>query len=582
MAGSTSQGGIEPMLTTLRYHLSTLKGRLVLGAAAMLSLIGAATWIGYATVETVSQVIAERLDAVRISTAIGTELETLILRQIAAAEDYLANGDSESAALFASLGRMAHHTTGEFKQLADLTTPEQAQIVAVEELHARMEVDFALAHALRDLGRTDEAETHVDSASLVIRNVQAAIRNIGAEQTEKMAAASAELGKLGRDRQRILLAVLTLALGLGGWGMFAAIRGIDIPLKQLMSAARRLGKGDLRVQLDENKLLREFAALGAAFNTMAAQLRTLVQETAAIAEQVSTSAFDLSSISEEVAASSGEVATAMVEITGGAESQSHGLRSTLCALEAMGKRTQGIALASGEVSTLSDQIDAVACDSGEQVAQALTMLLEIRGVVQASEGEVRDLERASSQIDRFVETISGIARQTNLLALNAAIEAARAGEHGRGFAVVAEEVRKLADGSAGAAREVAQVVEDIRSQVTRMVGTMERGSHRVAGVEEVSKAAGDSLSDIRRSIEDIRRAAGRVAETVASNQDALQQVEEGLAGVSGTAEAHAASAQQVAAAAEEQSAATEELSGASQELLLAAERMKQLISGLKA
>jgi methyl-accepting chemotaxis protein len=248
----------------------------------------------------------------------------------------------------------------------------------------------------------------------------------------------------------------------------------------------------------------------------------------------------------------------------------------------MGKRTQGIALASGEVSTLSDQIDAVACDSGEQVAQALTMLLEIRGVVQASEGEVRDLERASSQIDRFVETISGIARQTNLLALNAAIEAARAGEHGRGFAVVAEEVRKLADGSAGAAREVAQVVEDIRCQVTRMVGTMERGSQRVAGVEEVSKAAGDSLSDIRRSIEDIRRAAGRVAETVASNQDALQQVEEGLAGVSGTAEAHAASAQQVAAAAEEQSAATEELSGASQELLLAAERMKQLISGLKA
>jgi methyl-accepting chemotaxis protein len=349
-----------------------------------------------------------------------------------------------------------------------------------------------------------------------------------------------------------------------------------------MGAARQLGEGDLRVRIDDQRLLREFAALAGSFNTMADQLRTLVQETANIAEQVSTSAFDLSSISEEVAASSGEVATAMVEITRGAESQSQGLQTTRCALGAMGKRTQGIAVASGEVSTLSDQIDAVASDSGQQVAEALRMLLEVRGVVQASEVEVRDLERASGQIDRFVETISGIARQTNLLALNAAIEAARAGEHGRGFAVVAEEVRKLADGSAGAAREVAQVVQEIRGQIARMVGTMERGSQRVAGVEEVSKNAGDSLADIRRSIDDIRRAAGRVAETVASNQDALKQVEEGLAGVSETSEAHAASAQQVAAAAEEQSAATEEVSGASQQLLLAAERLKELVKGLKA
>ena len=570
------------MLKALRHHLGTLKGRLVIGAAALLALIGVATWIGYATVETLTDVITDRLEAVRGSTEIGAELESVLLRQIEAGEAYVKEGDPAATQRFATSGREAHEITRRYKQLRDLTAAEQAQVLALEELHARMEVHFALSHALRDLGRMDEAAARVDSASLATRNLQTAIRNISAEQTEKMAAASEELSRMGGDRQALLLAVLTLALGFGGWIMYAAIRGIDLPLRRLIEAAELLGQGDLRVHLDDRKLLREFAALAGAFNTMAAQLRTLVAETAAIAEQVSASAFDLSSISEEVAASSGEVATAMVEITRGAESQSHGLQTTRCALEAMGKRTQGIAVASGEVSTLSDQIDAAAADSGEQVTGAMGMLLEIRGVVQASEGEVRDLERASSQIDRFVETISGIARQTNLLALNAAIEAARAGEHGRGFAVVAEEVRKLADGSAGAAREVAQVVQEIRGQITRMVGTMERGSQRVAGVEEVSKSAGDSLSHIRCRIDEIRRAAGRVAETVASNQDALKQVEEGLAGVSGTAEAHAASAQQVAAAAEEQSAATEEVSGASQQMLLAAERMKQLVSGLKA
>lgn len=570
------------MLRALRYHLGTLKARLVVGAAALLTLIGAATWVGYATVDTLTGEITDRLEAVRGSTQIGASLEQVLLSQIQAGEDYVKAGELESARDFATSGRAAHEITRRYKQLRDLTAPEQAQIVALEELHARMEVHFALAHALRDLGRMEAAAARVDSATLTARNLQTAIRNISAEQTEKMAVASEELSRLGGDRQSLLLVMLTLALGFGGWIMYAAIRGIDLPLRRLIDAAERLGEGDLRVHLDEGRLLREFSALAVAFNTMAAQLRTLVAETASIAEQVSASAFDLSSISEEVAASSGEVATAMVEITRGAESQSQGLQATRCALDAMGKRTQGIALASGEVTTLSDQIDGAAADSGERVAGAMGMLLEIRAVVQASEVEVRDLERASSQIDRFVETISGIARQTNLLALNAAIEAARAGEHGRGFAVVAEEVRKLADGSAGAAREVAQVVQEIRGQITRMVGTMERGSQRVAGVEEVSKSAGDSLAHIRRRIDDIRRAAGRVAETVASNQDALRQVEEGLAGVSGTAEAHAASAQQVAAAAEEQSAATEEVSGASQQLLLAAERMKQLVSGLKA
>lgn len=569
------------MIRPLRERLATLKGRLVLGAAALLALIAAATWIGYATVETLTGTITARLEAVRGSTEIGGELEAALLLQIEAAERYIRTGNPEDAAEFARSGGEAHEITGRYKELRDLTAPEQAQIRALEELHARVEADYALAHTLHDEGRAEEAAARVDSAAHASRRLQAAIRAISAEQTEKMAAASLDLERMGGDRQALLLAVLTLALGLGGWIMYAAIRGIDLPLRQLMLAARRLGRGDLGAEIDESRLLREFSALAAAFNAMAARLRTMVTETAAIAEQISNSAVDLSSISEEVAASSGEVAMAMVDITRGAESQSRGLQETRSALAAVGRRTEGIARASGEVGALSDRIDAAAEESGARVAGALSMLLEIRGVVQSSEVEARELERASKRIDGFVESIAGIARQTNLLALNAAIEAARAGEHGRGFAVVAEEVRKLADGSAGAAREVAQVVEEIRCQVRRIVDTMERGSQRVAGVEEVSVAAGDSLADIRRQVDAIRRAAERVAEAVEGNAVALRAAETGLLDVSGTSDAHAASAQQVAAAAEEQSAATEEVSGASQQLLLAARRMKELVSGLR-
>jgi methyl-accepting chemotaxis protein len=271
----------------------------------------------------------------------------------------------------------------------------------------------------------------------------------------------------------------------------------------------------------------------------------------------------------------------MVGIAGGAESQSHGLQATQEALDEMKARTQEISNASRMVATLTQQIYEVATRSRQEVTGALARLVEIRDVVQASANQVTELAQTSLQIDRFVETITGIARQTNLLALNAAIEAARAGEHGRGFAVVAEEVRKLAEGSARAAQEVAQNVGAIRQRIEQVVGTMGRGQEKVADVEHVSKGADAALEQILVAVDGVRSAAGQVEEAVSRNSSAMEGVEAAVAEVSGTSESHAASAEEVSAAAEEQSAATQEMSASSMELLHAAERMRELVSGFQ-
>jgi methyl-accepting chemotaxis protein len=568
------------MVSQIRYHLGTLRGRLALGAGILLALIGAATWIGYATVETLAEITTERFDALRETTRIGSSLEGLIASEIELGQSYLVTGDPAVEARFTVVGRQADDLRSDYKELPDLTPAERQQILTIAALHAEVEVRYALAHAVYDLGRPAEARMMVDSAAPVVKKLETTIRRISAEQAEKLSEAATELRETGQNRQDLLLVVLTLALGFGTWIIHAALRGINQPLGRLIGAARQLGAGDLRVQID-GRMLQEFDSLGNAFNAMAGQLRTLVLETVSIAEQIQASAFDLSGISEEVAASSGEVATAMVEITRGAEGQSEGLQATTHALNEMGRRTHGMKSASREVSQLSSQIHDVASHSKGRVLDAISTLLELRGVVQRSSSEVRELDHASAQINRFVETITAIARQTNLLALNAAIEAARAGEHGRGFAVVAEEVRKLADGSSRAAQEVAQVVQEIHARVNGLVAIMERGSEQVAGVEAVSQSASEALEGILGTISEIRVATERVAETVAGNQEVLYTVEAGLSEVSGTAEAHAASAHQVAAAAEEQSAATEEMSAASAQLLDAADRMKELVSGLK-
>ncbi|HEX6938856.1 MAG TPA: HAMP domain-containing methyl-accepting chemotaxis protein [Longimicrobiales bacterium] len=524
--------------------------------------------------------VSNRIDVLYEGGDLGMRLQASILDQIAVGEHYLVSGRSADAEEFRRLGSLVHELKSRYTRVSGLATAEQMQLARIEDLHARLEVYYALAHALRDLGRQSRAIDVLSGTQGVLQQLKQEIQQLSAGEMTKVLTAATTVRTEAAERQPRLLALLLLIVGTSTVIVIWTVGAIQRPLRRLVMAADQFGSGNLNVQVG-GSMPTEFTVLSGAFSSMAERLRTIVGETVTTAEQISASASDLSSISEQVAASSGEVSTAMVGITSGAEQQVEGLKSVELSLEDIRKRALEATESSERMNELGERIRLLAESRQRDIREALEMLLEIREVVEASGREVHRLDEASEKITDFVETIQGIASQTNLLALNAAIEAARAGEHGRGFAVVADEVRKLADQSARAADEVALTVREIRREIRMVVSTMEKGTAKVVGVERVSKSAETAFDEIIDAVNVVREAAAQVAEVARYNMGAVSTVEETVRTVGATAEMHAASAEQVSAAAQEQSASTEEMSASAVQLLEAAERLKELVSGFK-
>jgi len=215
----------------------------------------------------------------------------------------------------------------------------------------------------------------------------------------------------------------------------------------------------------------------------------------------------------------------------------------------------------------------------------------IKNAVEGAAVKVAELGAKGDQIGAIVETIDDIAEQTNLLALNAAIEAARAGEQGKGFAVVADEVRKLAERSSRATKEIATLIGEVQRGTAEAVEAMQVGAREVeqgadladqstAALGEIKASAGARqviLDDMLGAIDEIERmsaqavaASQSIAGIAGETDQAAARMREGAATVTGAVESIAAVSEENSAAAEEVSAATEEMSAQAEQVVAAA------------
>ncbi|MDR3590740.1 MAG: methyl-accepting chemotaxis protein, partial [Negativicutes bacterium] len=213
--------------------------------------------------------------------------------------------------------------------------------------------------------------------------------------------------------------------------------------------------------------------------------------------------------------------------------------------------------------------------------KAITQMSQNEDTVTSSDPVVSKLGERSIVFCRIEDSIAGIAGQTNLLALNAAIEAARAGEQGRGFAVVAEEVRKLAEQSQDAAKQIASLIGEIQKDTDSAVVAMTEGTKEVRVGSEVVQDAGKTFQDIFAAFNQvtgqIREISGSIEELAGGSQQIVSSVRE----IDSISKEAASQAQTVSAATEEQSATMEEIAASSQSLARMAEELTQAVSRFK-
>jgi methyl-accepting chemotaxis protein len=548
--------------------------------ALLLALVFGIALLGVNSIRSLDQTVDQELALLLESTDLSNGLIASLSAEVRAAEQYLMLPSDKARRRFLAEGDSAYTYQRRYRTLRALTTSDRYIVNKIAANQAELEVGYAKAHALADLGRLDDAQQQAETARAPSDTLLGDVRALALAQTNRSMVRAADIRREAQQRRSLLWLLLSVSLAVGAGTSILTVRWVDLPLRRLVAAADRFGAGDLRrVQL--GRMPTELEQLARAMDSMAARLRGVVVSVVNEASQIGNSATDFSAMSEELAASSGQISTAMVKIASSAEQQVRGMEKADTLLLSLRQIAETNATASARMVELGERIRDLAARHRADVVSAGQTLLDVQEIVATSARQVQELTRLSEPITAFIDLIRQISSQTNLLALNAAIEAARAGEHGRGFAVVAEEVRRLADSSSSAAEEVAKTVQFIRKQVREVAGTMDAGSARVQGVEVVATAAARALEDIAAAVQEVHTAAGAVVREAEANRRIVSQLGERTQEVSQAASEHASASEQVTAAAEEQTASTEEMAASAGDLLQGATRLTALMQDFK-
>jgi len=382
------------------------------------------------------------------------------------------------------------------------------------------------------------------------------------------------------DIFKIVVAVIVALISVSGFAIWVS-RRIASRVQRVALAAKEIANGDLTKEDVIVDSRDEFGQLARDFNHMKENLTQLVKKVASTSEQVSAASQELFAGAQQSAQATNEVAVAITDVAQGAENQRNRINEVVSVIEDMASRVEEVLEDIKRVVQGAENSNLAANRGQEAIQTTIQQMGHIQKAVHHSAALVEQLGVRSHDIGQIVEAISGIAAQTNLLALNAAIEAARAGEQGKGFAVVAEEVRKLAEQSQSAAKQIAELIKDIQIDTSQAVESMKNGTHEVEVGSQVVAVAGKAFVQISENIQEVTEQIQRISEDMDSIALGSEKIVSSIQQVEQISVAIAEQTSNVSASTEEQSATMEEIASSSQVLARMTEEMQEILSKFK-
>jgi len=350
--------------------------------------------------------------------------------------------------------------------------------------------------------------------------------------------------------------------------------GISNALKRLLETSQKIAKGDLTVTL-KSKRKDEIGILTDSINTMIDSMRGLIADAAATSYTVTESSKVLKNSSEQITTVSEEIAKTIQEVATGATQQAADAEQGADTMSDLAAKINNVSQHTDAIVEYYDATINLTKEGLVSVEDLADKAKETTAITQEIIKDTYELSEHSEEIGKIIKVIDSIASQTNLLSLNAAIEAARAGEAGQGFAVVAEEIRKLAEQSASATKEIANIIKDTQQQTERVVekarqseGILKTQNIAVNNTIEVFKKIADSMAELEKKV-------NAITEEVKEMNTYKDKAVNAICNISSVS-------QQIAAATEEVSASTEEQVSSIEELYSRAIELENAVGKLEA
>lgn len=461
---------------------------------------------------------------------------------------YLASGDAATKGEFETFWNNAGKAIAALDGFQQDLTPEQAEKFAVVKTK-RSELEKILPDLIK---ARESSEWNLAQAWLGTRAAPraAALRKqIDAMNVDVKSQVDAAMAHVVAKEQQTMIALGVVSMLSVAGAIAAALVITRSVVKPIKTVSRQLkdiaeGEGDLRQRV-EIKGRDEVAELSTYFNQFVNQMHGTIKEVGQASSQVAAAATQVAASAEESASS--------------ASSQTQQTSQVAAAVEELSASVIEVAKKGSMATDYSTNTTNLANQGSQAIEKTIHAIDSIAAEVKRTAQVITELGSRSEQIGKVISVINDIADQTNLLALNAAIEAARAGEHGRGFAVVADEVRKLAERTQTATKEVADSIRQIQEGTNSAVSAMKQGEKTVASGVELAGMSNQAMRQIVTGQSSLDGTIREIAAAAEQQSQASTQIASAVETINQGTQQGQVAAQQSASAAETLSQSAERL-----------------------